>query len=132
MKPHGVLDRVTWESVHFLGKDAAEREADWGSGVFVAIDLGGVESTRGLMERLAEGLRFPEYFGRNWDALHDCLCDLNEWIPADGYTVQIRRAGGFWRRSPLMAGRLVEAWLSAAEFMGTHWNKPMHLVFVME
>lgn len=27
----------------------------------------------------SQNLRFPPYFGRNWDALYDCLCDLS-WI----------------------------------------------------
>lgn len=35
--------------------------------------------------------RFPEYFGWNWDALSDCLRDLN-WYPADRYLILIDRA----------------------------------------
>lgn len=34
-----------------------------------------------LLGRLARGLRFPEYFGENWDALIDCLSDLS-WSQA--------------------------------------------------
>lgn len=32
-----------------------------------------------LLHHLAEVLRFPGFFGQNWDALHDCLGDLS-WI----------------------------------------------------
>jgi RNAse (barnase) inhibitor barstar len=40
----------------------------------------GIQSRQALFDALAVGLRLPEYFGRNWDALHDCLGDL-EWLP---------------------------------------------------
>lgn len=32
-----------------------------------------------LLEQLSEKLKFPNYFGNNWDALNDCLGDLS-WI----------------------------------------------------
>jgi RNAse (barnase) inhibitor barstar len=33
-----------------------------------------------LFRNLSAQLEFPTYFGDNWDALFDCLCDLH-WIP---------------------------------------------------
>jgi hypothetical protein len=36
----------------------------------------------------SDSLLFPGYFGWNWDALSDCLRDLN-WLPADGYLIVI-------------------------------------------
>lgn len=33
-----------------------------------------------LLQTLAKGLNLPTYFGWNWDALEECLCDLS-WIP---------------------------------------------------
>ena len=27
------------------------------------------------MDQLSEALRFPDWFGRNWDALNDCLAE---------------------------------------------------------
>jgi RNAse (barnase) inhibitor barstar len=39
-----------------------------------------VRSKEKLLGILAQGLRFPRYFGWNWDALEECLRDLS-WLP---------------------------------------------------
>jgi RNAse (barnase) inhibitor barstar len=46
---------------------------------FVALVSGINESKEDLFNELKEKLSFPDYFGNNWDALYDCLCDLS-WI----------------------------------------------------
>jgi RNAse (barnase) inhibitor barstar len=38
---------------------------------------------RDLLRALAQRLNFPGYFGHNWDALEECLCDLS-WLKAPG------------------------------------------------
>ncbi len=38
------------------------------------------------MTALTEALRLPDYFGRNWDALTDCLRDLS-WLPPGRITL---------------------------------------------
>jgi RNAse (barnase) inhibitor barstar len=40
----------------------------------------GITSKATLLKELARHLRFPDYFGVNWDALDECICDLS-WLP---------------------------------------------------
>ena len=48
-------------------------------------------TTRGLFAEIARALEFPDYFGHNWDALEECLADL-EWLPAKGYVMLFSEA----------------------------------------
>ena len=47
--------------------------ADWR---FVHLDTSGVEDKQGLLDVAAVAFAFPEWFGRNWDALADSLADV--------------------------------------------------------
>lgn len=44
-----------------------------------------------LFTQLARLLEFPAYFGRNWDALDECITDL-EWMPGRGYVLIVKNA----------------------------------------
>jgi len=50
------------------------------SPVLLAEIPAGVTSKEALLEELYQRLRFPEYFGSNWDALDECIRDLS-WLP---------------------------------------------------
>jgi RNAse (barnase) inhibitor barstar len=39
----------------------------------------GIETKKQLLDALDANLGFPDYFGGNWDALWDCICDLS-WL----------------------------------------------------
>ena len=45
---------------------------------FAIIDGNSVTSMEDIHKVLAQQLEFPEWYGSNLDALHDCLTDLHE------------------------------------------------------
>ncbi len=44
----------------------------------VTIDGAKMKSIRHVHEELADNLYFPCWYGKNFDALHDCLTDVDE------------------------------------------------------
>lgn len=56
---------------------ASELPASEGT-IFMRVP-GGILRKRQLMLEYVRRLGFPRYFGWNWDAFYDCLCDLS-WL----------------------------------------------------
>lgn len=50
------------------------------------VDLRTARSREQMLQLVGEGMELPAWYGANYDALMDCLCDLN-WVPAPGYVV---------------------------------------------
>ncbi|MFK0252646.1 barstar family protein [Streptomyces sp. NPDC090445] len=50
-----------------------------------------MRDTDAAFRQFYDGLRLPDYFGWNWNALYDCLRDLN-WLPADRHVLIIEAA----------------------------------------
>lgn len=53
---------------------------------FFHIDGANVARKEQLLNHFAVALHFPGEFGHNWDALEECLTDL-EWIDGEGYVI---------------------------------------------
>jgi len=85
-----------------------------------------IESKEELLDAVAEGFGFPDWFGRNWDALEECLRDLD--AVNDGYALVIPNATEIWREHPRLSGTLVEVWLDAAA-EGADRGVELRLVF---
>jgi RNAse (barnase) inhibitor barstar len=73
-----------------------------------------------LFDALTAALALPDYFGRNWDALDECLRDREEPV-----TLVVRDAASRWERAPEELRMLIDVWLSAAE-----GRDDLQLVFV--
>ncbi|MER6090562.1 barstar family protein [Streptomyces bluensis] len=60
-----------------------------GGWVHIELNLAGVTDKPAFMDRCTRALDLPDYFGRNWDALADCLGDLSWAPPAQGRLVVV-------------------------------------------
>jgi len=72
--------------------ERAAKEA--GLAVF-RIEIKKVQDKADFLNRIAQALSFPDWFGMNWDALNDCLGDL-DWLPAKtGYVLIFENSDDF-------------------------------------
>lgn len=115
-----LLGDVSGAGVHHLPRQgaAALRAAakELGFAQF-RVRLDNVHGKEAFLTAVAQALRFPPWFGHNWDALEDCLTDMS-WQPAPGYLVTLTRADDFraaQEQEFLMALRIFD---SAAD----HWR----------
>ncbi|MFC0439746.1 barstar family protein [Kutzneria buriramensis] len=91
-----------------------------GTSAVVVLDANRMANTELLFEQFDRGLRFPEYFGWNWDALLDCLRDLS-WFPADGYLIVITNADRLLADEPAEREVLFRVLRHAAR----NWARPV-------
>ena len=81
-----------------------------------------------LLTSISQAMRFPEYFGHNWDALEECLTDL-QWIPSHGYIVLFEEPDLLAELSPRTLVTFLKIVISAAkEWANSH--VPFNLVLV--
>lgn len=67
---------------------ALRQAADELKQAFFSVDLGNARNVPGFIKALRRDLDFPDWFGGNLDALHDCLTDFS-WRPATGYVITL-------------------------------------------
>jgi len=58
------------------------------------IDLAKARGKLGLFDALSKALKFPAHFGKNWDALNDCLTDL-AWLDSNGWVLILANGKSF-------------------------------------
>ena len=94
-------------------------------------------TTDGLLTECARALDFPDYFGHNWDALEECLTDL-EWLPAKGYILLITDAGCVlpddeeeYETFLEILRDAGEAWGTGQAGMGARRATPFHVLFAV-
>jgi hypothetical protein len=76
-----------------------------------------------LLRDIAVALRFPKWFGGNWDALQDCLGDLS-WSQARGHILVVEHA---------KAGEELDIFLEVLGSSAEYWaarGRPFFAVFI--
>lgn len=95
------------------------------------------QTTAGLLTEFARALDFPDYFGHNWDALEECLADL-EWLPAKGYILLLTDAAQVlpddeeeYETFLEILSDAGEAWARGQAGMGTRHATAFHVLFAV-
>lgn len=95
-----VLADPTQGGAYFVDAREGESLADAARALgyaVVRIDLAHRADKTAVLQRFAQALRFPAWFGGNFDALADSLGDLS-WLRADGYVLLVEHSDA-WRQA---------------------------------
>jgi Barstar (barnase inhibitor) len=96
-------------------RELLEQDAEWllaNDYRIDRIDASRWQSEQGALDSLARSLEFPDHFGRNVNALNDCLGDIaiseqgGRALILEKYDAALRRLGSFaWNVLDVFAGR---------------------------
>lgn len=84
----------------------------------VVIHFSNVEGKQELLECYSELLQFPNYFGFNWDALYDMLCDLH-WVKEE-YIILVHD------KLPVLTNEDWEDYMDVLYSVIESWEKPVN------
>jgi RNAse (barnase) inhibitor barstar len=59
------------------------------------MDIGHTRDKKDFLAHIAKALSFPDWFGGNWDALNDCLADLDWLSTKTGYVLVFEKSEHF-------------------------------------
>ena len=77
------------------------------------VDLRKARSREQMLGLVGEGLELPAWYGANYDALMDCLCDLN-WVPAPGYVIILENCHNIATLAPPEFNMMIDVFAEAA------------------
>jgi hypothetical protein len=87
-----------------------------------------------LFDEVAAACQFPDYFGENWNALRECLGDL-EWMPAERYVLVVTSAESILAAEPdllqhfvIATNDVAQGWARAGERPWAPEPRPFHVV----
>ena len=86
---------------------------------FLYADLSEAQSKQEALESIARQFTFPAHFGKNYDALYDCLTDpLHKCGPQPGFVVVLEHIPSTARFDKEMREQLIDVFRDAADYWG--------------
>ncbi|MER7077385.1 Barstar (barnase inhibitor) [Saccharopolyspora antimicrobica] len=107
------MSEVEMPSADITAREAA-REAEERGATAHVLDGSDLTSKRTTLEGIAAVLNFPEWTGRNLDALYDCLTDLS-WLSEGEHVLIWSGAQTLAAHDPKAFGRIKAVLRDAAE-----------------
>lgn len=101
-EPRWQLDRSAEAGVRYIARLEVEALCDAARAAGLHLARLDLEERRGkadMLAGLAKVFQFPSWFGHNWDALADCLDDL-EWLRKPGYVLVLENPAGMSNAAP--------------------------------
>jgi RNAse (barnase) inhibitor barstar len=89
--------------------------------LMLELDAASMASLKGLYQEFATAFKFPDYFGNNFNALDECITDL-EWLPAAGYLLIIKNAEVLLIKE---SDDALKGLLSILDSAGEEWSAPI-------
>lgn len=82
---------------------------------FIANMSDNIKSKNELLDDMKQKLLFPDYFGYNWDALYDCLCDFY-WIKEKNIVIK-------YSKLPLLLDNDMKCFVDIVQAVANNWQK---------
>ncbi|MEQ1736212.1 MAG: barstar family protein [Rhodoglobus sp.] len=110
----GEPERVKWTESAFYSRPGTE-------GCVRRLRGPKMRTQQALMDEFGAALQFFGGFGANWHALEECLCYLDEWLPAQTYVLVVESA------EHVLADDPSELWalLKTLDAAGEWWSRPV-------
>jgi len=81
-----------------------------------------------FLSKIATVMKFPDYFGHNWDALDECITDL-DWCPAERYVLIYDQSEIFSKAAPTEWETAYDIFRSAVAYW-QETDTPMDILFI--
>jgi RNAse (barnase) inhibitor barstar len=110
--------------------EEVERAAKQAGLAIFRIDIGKAHAKKDFLAHLAKALTFPDWFGGNWDALNDCLTDLDWLSTKTGYVLVFENSEYFGTTHKEEFDVATTVLVAAAEYWKKHGRPFWALVAV--
>ncbi len=125
-----LLEDATQTGIFHLpesGRTAVRQAAEAAGMVCFEVSFADLTQIDAILSGLGRDLDFPEWYGKNFDALKDCLTDFS-WCEAAGYVLIIAHAEALQRENPDRFHTLNQVFTAAIEEWREH-DFPMWIFY---